>query len=168
MQRGETINGVSPEMVMGPTRPGRKLTISGDTRPCDALREAARNSDLLIHESTFAIEDAERAHQTGHSTATQAAWVAREAEVKLLALNHLSIRYPARLLRDEAREIFPNTVLPRDFDSIEIPFAERGEPELQRWSDRDTAAVLPLSDGAAGALHEDDDVIGADAADNVS
>ena len=92
---------------------------------------------MLIHEATFAIEEAERAHQTGHSTATQAAWIAREAEVKLLALNHLSIRYPARLLRDEAREIFPNTVLPRDFDSIEIPFAERGEPELLRWSDRE-------------------------------
>ena len=147
VQRGETINGVSPEMVMGPTRPGRKLTISGDTRPCDNLREAAHNSDLLIHEATFAIEDAERAHQTGHSTATQAAWIAREAEVKLLALNHLSIRYPARLLRDEAREIFTNTVLPRDFDSIELPFAERGEPELVRWSDRerdgDTADAEP-------------------------
>ena len=84
------------------------------------------SSDVLIHESTFAIEDAERAHQTGHSTATQAAWIAREAEVKLLALNHFSIRYPVRVLRDEAREIFANTVLPRDFDSIEIPFAERG------------------------------------------
>ncbi len=137
VQRGETINGVTPDMVMGPPRPGRKLTVSGDTRPCDALREAAHRSDLLIHESTFAIEDAERAHQTGHSTAAQAAWIAREAEVKLLALNHFSIRYPVRVLRDEAREIFANTVMPRDFDSIEIPFAERGEPELRRWSDRD-------------------------------
>ena len=95
---------------------------------------------MLIHEATFAIEEAERAHQTGHSTASQAAGVARDAEVKLLALNHLSIRYPARLLRDEAREIFANTVLPRDFDTIEIPFAERGEPELRRWSDRCAAA----------------------------
>jgi ribonuclease Z len=140
VQRGETVDGVTPDMVMGPARPGRKLTISGDTRPCDALREAAQHSDVLIHESTFAIEDAERAHQTGHSTATQAAWVAREAEVKLLALTHFSIRYPVRVLRDEAREIFANTVLPRDFDSIEIPFAERGEPELVRWSDREREA----------------------------
>lgn len=142
VQRGETINGVTPDMVMGPPRPGRKLTISGDTRPCDALRDAAHKSDVLIHESTFAIEEAERAHQTGHSTATQAAWIAREAEVKLLALNHFSIRYPARVLRDEAREIFANTVLPRDFDSIDIPFAERGEPELQRWSDRELAPTI--------------------------
>ena len=59
---------------------------------------------------------------------SQAAGVARDAEVKLLALNHLSIRYPVATLRDEAREIFANTVLPRDFDTIEIPFAERGEP----------------------------------------
>jgi ribonuclease Z len=136
VQRGETVNGVAPDMVMGPPRPGRKLTLSGDTRPCEALRDAAHGSDLLIHESTFAIEDAERAHQTGHSTATQAAWIAREAEVKLLALNHFSIRYPIRVLRDEARGIFANTVLPRDFDSVEIPFPERGQPELQRWSDR--------------------------------
>ena len=148
VQRGETVNGVTPDMVMGPARPGRKLTISGDTRPCDALREAAYRSDLLIHESTFAIEDAERAHQTGHSTATQAAWIAREAEVKLLALNHFSIRYPVRVLRDEAREIFANTVAPRDFDSIEIPFAERGEPELVRWSDRDGEADPAAAEAA--------------------
>jgi ribonuclease Z len=135
VQRGETVNGVSPDQVMGPSRPGRKLTISGDTRPHKALAEAAYRSDVLIHESTFAIEEAERAHQTGHSTAAQAAGVARDAEVTLLAINHLSIRYPAKVLRDEARAIFPNTVVPRDFDTIEIPFAERGEPKLVRWSD---------------------------------
>jgi ribonuclease Z len=145
VQRGETVNGVAPEMVMGPVRAGRKLTISGDTRPCDALRVAAHRSDLLIHEATFAIDEAERAAQTGHSTSTQAAGIARDAEVTLLALNHLSIRYPASIIRDEAREIFPNTVLPRDFDSIEIPFAERGRPELQRWSDRDAVTATAES-----------------------
>jgi ribonuclease Z len=143
VQRGETVDGVSPEQVMGPTRPGRKLTISGDTRPCEALKQAAYQSDVLIHESTFAIEEAERAHQTGHSTASQAAGVALKAEVKLLALNHLSIRYPVSVLRDEAREIFPNTVLPRDFDTIEIPYAERGEPALMRWSERDQSTEEP-------------------------
>jgi ribonuclease Z len=140
VQRGETVNGVSPEEVMGPPRPGRKLTISGDTRPCDALRQAARGSDVLVHEATFAIEEAERAHQTGHSTASQAAGIANTAEVKLLALNHLSIRYPVSVLRDEAREIFAHTVLPRDFDTIDIPYPEKGEPELQRWSDREQPA----------------------------
>ncbi len=140
VQRGETVNGVTPEQVMGPSRSGRKLTISGDTRPVDALREAAHGSDVLIHEATFAIEEAERAHQTGHSTASQAAGIAHDAEVKLLALYHLSIRYPTRVLRDEAREIFANTVLPHDFDTIELPFPERGEPKLLRWSDRDAPA----------------------------
>jgi ribonuclease Z len=92
---------------------------------------------VLIHEATFAVDEAERAAQTGHSTSTQAAGIGRDAEVKLLALNHFSIRYPASIIRDEAREIFANTVLPRDFDTIEIPYEERGKPELLRWSDRD-------------------------------
>jgi ribonuclease Z len=148
VQRGEVVAGVTPEMVMGPPRLGRKLAISGDTRPCPALAEAAHGSDLLIHEATFAIEDAERAHQTGHSTATQAAGVARDAEVRMLALNHISIRYPASLIRDQAREIFANTVVPRDFDTIEIPFPERGAPRLLRWSERDSAAAGPLAGGS--------------------
>jgi ribonuclease Z len=147
VQRGETVNGVAPEQVIGPARIGRKLALSGDTRPCEALRHAAHGSDVLIHESTFAIEEAERAHQTGHSTASQAAGVALDAEVKLLALNHFSIRYPVSVLRDEAREIFANTVLPRDFDTIDIPYAEKGEPVLQRWSDR-VAGELAGTDAA--------------------
>jgi ribonuclease Z len=141
VQRGETVRGVSPRDVMGPGRPGRKLTISGDTRPCESLRIAAHRSDLLIHEATFAIEEAERAHETGHSTASQAAGIARDAEVGLLALYHLSIRYPAGVLKDEAREIFERTVLPRDFDTIEIPFAERGAPELRRAEEAGADAV---------------------------
>jgi ribonuclease Z len=143
VQRGETVRGVTPDQVMGPPRPGRKLTISGDTRPCDTLRVAAHGSDLLIHEATFAIEEAERAYETGHSTASQAAGVARDAEVGLLALNHLSIRYHAGVLKDEARAIFERTVLPRDFDTIEIPFPEKGPPELIRWSDPQPEPVSP-------------------------
>jgi len=143
VQRGETVRGITAEQVMGPTRPGRTLTISGDTRPCDSLREAAAGCDVLIHEATFAIEEAERAYQTGHSTATQAGGLAREAGVGLLALNHISIRYPARQLLAEAREIFANTVLPRDFDTIEIPYAERGEPTLIRWPERAASEAEP-------------------------
>jgi ribonuclease Z len=154
VQRGETVRGISPEDVMGPPRPGRKLTISGDTTPCDALRHAATGSDLLVHEATFAVEEAERAHQTGHSTASQAAGVARDAAVKLLALNHLSIRYPVSVLRDEAREIFANTVLPRDFDSVDIPYAERGEPELIRWDTKQSATEsVPEPAAPADTLH---------------
>jgi ribonuclease Z len=120
---------------MGPPRPGRKVVISGDTRPCETLRIAAHRADLLIHEATFAENERGRAAETGHSTAAQAASLAKEAEVTVLALNHLSTRYPVGLLRDEARAIFPRTLLPRDFDTIEVPFAERGEPELVRWSE---------------------------------
>ncbi|HWF75413.1 MAG TPA: ribonuclease Z [Solirubrobacteraceae bacterium] len=132
LQRGETVRGVAPEQVLGPPRAGRKVVISGDTMPCEALKVAAHRADLLIHEATFAEEDRERAAETGHSTAGQAAAIALEAEVSMLALTHLSARHPAALLRDEARAVFPDTVLPRDFDAIEIPFAERGRPELVR------------------------------------
>jgi ribonuclease Z len=143
VQRGEPVRGVSPEQVMGPARRGRRVAISGDTRPCESLTAAARGADLLVHEATFAIEEAERAYQTGHSTAAQAAGVAREAEVQMLALYHFSIRYPVGVLRDEAREIFPGTVVPRDFDTIEVPFPERGQPELVRWSERRAETVRP-------------------------
>ena len=104
MQRGETVRGVSPEQVMGPARPGRKLVLSGDTRPCDAIRVAAHRADLLVHEATFAEEEADRALENGHSTAREAATIAREAEVTMLALNHISTRHPPGVIRDEARE----------------------------------------------------------------
>ena len=133
LQHGETVRDVAPGEVLGPPRPGRKVVISGDTVPCEALALAAHRADLLIHEATFAAEDRDRAAETGHSTAAQAATLALEAEVEVLALTHLSTRHPAAVLRDEARAIFPETLLPRDFDSVEIPFAERGRPELIRF-----------------------------------
>jgi ribonuclease Z len=150
LQHGETIRGVTPEQVLGPMRPGRKLVISGDTRPCESLQVAAHRAELLIHEATFAEDEVERAAETGHSTAAQAASLAREAEVTMLALTHFSTRYPVGQLRDEARAVFPRTVLPRDFDAIEIPYAERGQPEVVRWADRDPAA----SPEAASAVAE--------------
>jgi ribonuclease Z len=152
LQRGQTIRGVTPEQVMGAPRPGRKLVISGDTMPCEALRIAAHGADLLVHEATFAEEETERAAETGHSTAAQAATIAREADVKMLALMHFSTRYPVAQLRDEARAIFRQTVLPRDFDTIEIPFAERGAPELVRWESRPVQppdGLKSLTDSAA-------------------
>jgi ribonuclease Z len=137
LQRGETIRGVRPDQVMGPVRQGRKLVISGDTMPSESLALAAHAADVLIHEATFAEDERERAAQTGHSTASGAAMLAAQAEVRLLALTHFSTRYSPRVLRDEARAIFKSTVLPRDFDTIEIPFAERGDPALVRWEERD-------------------------------
>jgi ribonuclease Z len=133
LQRGEVVNGVRPEQVVGPQRPGRKVVISGDTAPCDMLRVAAHQADVLVHEATFADEERERALLTGHSTARQAAELAGEAEVRLLVLTHLSTRYAGAEIRDEARAIFERTEVPRDFDSVEIPFPEKGEPELLRY-----------------------------------
>src|ERR1700709_2613353 len=100
LQRGETIGGVKPEQVMGATREGRKIVISGDTAPCEALAIASHQADLLVHEATFLQEDSERARLTFHSTAKQAAELARDAEVRLLALTHVSSRYAGGELRD--------------------------------------------------------------------
>ena len=136
LQRGEAVGGVTPEQVMGPEREGRKIVISGDTAPCEALAIAAHQADVLVHEATFLDAEAERARETNHSTAREAAELARGAEVGLLALTHLSSRYAGAEIRDEARAIFPNTVAPRDFDTIEVPFPERGEATLLRWAER--------------------------------
>lgn len=141
LQRGETVNGVSPEQVIGPGRAGRKVVISGDTAPCEALAVAAHGADLLVHEATFAEEERERARQTAHSTARQAAELGRGAEVHLLVLTHLSTRYLGGELRDEARAVFPAAEVARDFDTVEIPFPERGRPVLVRWSARPDAAT---------------------------
>ena len=133
LQRGEVVDGVRPEQVVGEDRRGRKLVISGDTAPSDVLVEVAHRADVLVHEATFTREEADRARETQHSTAEQAAKAALEAEVRLLALVHLSTRYGGREIRDEARAIFPETVVPRDFDAIAVPFPERGGPSLVRW-----------------------------------
>jgi ribonuclease Z len=136
LQRGETVAGIAPEHVMGPQREGRKVVISGDTAPCEALAIAAHEADLLVHEATFMHEELERARETQHSTARQAAELARDANVRLLALTHVSARYAGGELRDEARAIFPATEAPRDFDTIDVPFPERGRATLERWSER--------------------------------
>jgi ribonuclease Z len=127
LQRGEVVGDVRPEQVLGPARPGRKVVLSGDTAPCAMTRVVAHGADLLVHEATFIEEDAERAAETMHSTALAAARLAAEAEVKMLALTHVSPRYSGGELRDEARTAFENAIVPRDFDSVEIPLPERGD-----------------------------------------
>ena len=132
LQRGETVAGVAPEQVIGPERPGRKVVFSGDTAPCETLAIAAHGADLLVHEATFGEDERDRARATGHSTAAQAAQIAADAEVKLLALTHISARYGGSELREEARAVFAATELPRDFDTIDIPLEDRGVPTLVR------------------------------------
>jgi ribonuclease Z len=134
LQRGERVEGsagpVRPEDVMGEPRAGRRLVITGDTAPCSATVEAARGAELLIHDASFAEEEAQRAADTAHSTVGQAAAVAREAEVKMLALVHISSRYHVGKVLEEAREVYERTIAPRDFDVVDVPFPERGDPRL--------------------------------------
>ena len=130
LQRGEAVGGVRPEQVVGPPRPGRRIVISGDTAPCQAVEAFAHAADVLVHEATFIESERARARETGHSTAAQAAGIAAEAGVRLLALTHLSTRFFPREFRAEAEPVFADTVVVRDFDAIEVPFAERGAPHV--------------------------------------
>ncbi|HYH81945.1 MAG TPA: ribonuclease Z [Longimicrobium sp.] len=115
---------ISPEDVVGDPRPGRKLVISGDTRPCQSTRDIAADADLLIHEATFGNDEADRAVHTGHSTAREAAEVAAAAKVLRLVLTHFSPRYAddPRWLEKEARAVFPETVAAYDGLAVEVPF----------------------------------------------
>ena len=149
LQRGETVAGVRPEQVMGPTREGRKVVLSGDSAPCEALAIAAHQADVLVHEATFLHEEAERARQTLHSTARQAAELARDADVRLLVLTHVSSRYAGGELRDEARSVFAATEAGRDFDTIDVPFPERGRATLERWSERREREREPVREPVA-------------------
>lgn len=135
LQRGETVvlasgTSVQPEQVLGPPRPGRSLAITGDTAPAACVVDAVAGVDLLVHEATFCADERQRARETDHSTAAEAALAAREAGARLLALTHISSRYSGREAAEEARQLFPNVVVPADFDIIEIPYLERGDPVL--------------------------------------
>jgi ribonuclease Z len=117
---------VEPEVLVGRPRPGRKLVLTGDTRPSTATIDAARGADLLVHEATFGDEEAARAVETGHSTAREAASVARQAGVGTLVLTHFSARYSrdAGDLGREARELFERTIVGRDGTEVEIPYRD--------------------------------------------
>lgn len=115
---------VTPAELVGPPRQGRIVVITGDTRPCQAVVDAATNADLLVHEATFGEEEKDRAKETLHSTAVEAAQVALAAKVRQLVLTHLSARYSAapEMLLKEAREVFPDTVVAKDGLTIDVPF----------------------------------------------
>ena len=141
LQAGESIEladgrTITPDEVLGPARPGRRIVLAGDTAPSPSVREAARGAEVLVHEATFLDEERERAQETAHSTALDAAEVAREADVGLLALTHLSNRYFGPEVVREARTIFPETVVPKDFDVIDVPFPDRGAPRLVKGGAR--------------------------------
>jgi ribonuclease Z len=152
LQSGEAIaladgTVVEPQQVLGPPRAGRKVLITGDTAPSLGYLDLAQGADLLVHEATFCEDESERAHETSHSTAREAAQVAQAAGVGMLALTHLSSRYFGPEVLKEARAVFENAVVPRDFDVIELPFAERGAPQLVKGGALPQHSD-PLSSGA--------------------
>ncbi|WP_435334136.1 ribonuclease Z [Haloarchaeobius sp. TZWWS8] len=132
LHRGESVElddgtVVEPEQVVGEPRPGRRFVYTGDTEPVAATVDVAQNADLLVHDATFAEDNRERAGQTGHSTAKQAAEIARRAGVRRLALTHISSRYAgdASDHQREAREVFDGECfVPEDGDTVEIPFPD--------------------------------------------
>jgi ribonuclease Z len=135
LHRGEsvTIEGrtIDPGEVVGPSRPGRRIVYTGDTAPSREVVEAARGCDLLIHECTFGEEEMERARETDHATASDAARVAREANAQRLVLTHISARYsdaPA-ILEREAAQNFEGARVAYDGMVMEIPYQEDGAGE---------------------------------------
>jgi ribonuclease Z len=144
---------ITPDAVLGPPRPGRKLVLAGDTAPAASVVQAAHRADVLVHEATFCEDERERADETAHTTAADAAEIARRAEVSLLVLTHLSSRYFGPDVAREARAIFPETVVPRDLDVVEIPFPERGPPQLVKRGaqPRERERVTPVAEAVSSA-----------------
>jgi ribonuclease Z len=132
LQRGKAVElpggrTVRPEEVLEPPRRGRSVVVTGDTRPCQGTVEAAHRADLLVHDSTFGDTESDRAQETLHSTAREAASVAREAGAQQLVLTHLSSRYDRdwQPLLDQAREVFPGRVdVAQDGWTVELPLPD--------------------------------------------
>ena len=135
LHRGETVEvdgrAISPDDLVGPPRPGRKIVYTGDTRPTPSVVEVATGADVLVHEATFGEEEAERARQTLHSTVAEAADVARQAGVRRLVLTHISARYAEnpKLLETEAKTIFAKKQVARDGLEIEVPYRDAPDGE---------------------------------------
>jgi len=162
LQRGEAValpdaREVRPEEVLGPQRPGRTVVLSGDTRPCAGTEAAAAGATLLVHEATFLEDESQRAVETRHSTAREAAELAARAGVELLALTHLSSRTLPREARRQAEEAFPDVIVPRDFDQVELPFPERGGPVVHRGGEGGVGrGPRVAASGDPGSLSSDD------------
>jgi ribonuclease Z len=111
--------------LVGPSRAGRRVVFTGDSRPAESTVKIAEGADALIHEATFADDEQPRAVETGHATAREAAEVAAKAGVRRLVLTHLSARYSVNTsdLLQQAKEVFPETVVARDGFELEVPFA---------------------------------------------
>ncbi len=141
LQNGESVSVagrvISPEQIIGPIRPGRKIVYTGDTRPSNHVIQAAENADLLIHEATLAADLKEYAKTVGHSTAAEAAQIAQGARVLTLMLTHISSRYAnTTQLLEEARLIFPDTFVAEDLLELEVLYKDRIEHIEPKRADR--------------------------------
>lgn len=126
LQKGQTITlpagkKITPDMILGPSRKGRKIVISGDTKPCDQMIAFSEEADILVHEATFDARLQDVAKEYGHTTAAQAAEIAKNARVEKLFMVHVSPRYlDYRVLEDEARSVFPHSYVAKDFQDVEV------------------------------------------------
>jgi ribonuclease Z len=126
IQKGKTVTlkdgrKIIPKMVLGPQRKGRKIVISGDTKPVPEMIDFAKDADVLIHEATFDSSLEDISSEYGHSTASQAAEIAKKAKVEKLFLTHISPRYnDSNKLEEEAQEVFKNSFIPKDFQEINV------------------------------------------------
>ncbi len=120
---------IMPERLVGEPRPGRKVVLTGDTKPCKSVVEASEEADLLIHEATFGDDEADRADETNHSTAAGAGKVALAAHVRRLVLSHVSARYSRDFepLLEQARAVFPETIVAKDGMTIDVPFPDAAD-----------------------------------------
>jgi len=165
LQAGETIvwngKGITPEMVMGPPRPGRKVFIAMDTKPIMGLPEVIKGADVLVHEATADRSLEEKANKFGHSTAAQAATIAKEAGVRKLFMVHVSPRYKdVEPLLKEARSIFTESYLPNDLDFFSIPYPEVTDEELKKQEEaaKEEAARESLEKAAIERAERGEDV----------
>ena len=127
LQKGEavTVDGreITPEQVLGPPRPGRKVVLTGDTRVSQSIEDLARDCDALVHEGTLSAEMGDRASEFGHTSILDAAKLASRAKARRLFLVHISPRYKeAEALVEEAGQAFPGAVIPEDLEEFEIPY----------------------------------------------
>jgi len=126
LQKGETVTlkdgrEISPDMILGPERKGRKIVISGDTVPVKNMAEFAKDADVLVHEATFESELEDVADDYGHTTAFQAGEIAKKAKVGKLFLIHISPRYlDHRVLENDAKKAFKDSIVPKDFQEFEV------------------------------------------------
>lgn len=129
LQAGESVQindrTITPDQVIGPPRPGRKIVYAVDTRPNKQIEDLATNADLLIHDATFSRMQQDRAEETGHSTAYEAATLAKHAHARQLVLTHISARFRTdEILLNEAQAVFEHSRVAYDGLTLSLPLNE--------------------------------------------